>query len=70
MVDASVGGKTGINFNGLKNEIGAFAPANSVLIVACHQALSALLLVSKAHEEPHSFHQHAPHQPCLLYTSQ
>lgn len=26
------GGKTGINFNGLKNEIGAFAPANSVLI--------------------------------------
>ena len=32
MVDASVGGKTGINFNGLKNEIGAFAPANSVLI--------------------------------------
>lgn len=32
MVDASVGGKTGINFNGLKNEIGAFAPATSVLI--------------------------------------
>lgn len=32
MVDASVGGKTGINFNGLKNEIGAFAPALSVLI--------------------------------------
>ncbi|WP_431434563.1 3-dehydroquinate synthase [Bacteroides hominis] len=32
MVDASVGGKTGINFNGLKNEIGAFAPAASVLI--------------------------------------
>lgn len=32
MVDASVGGKTGINFNGLKNEIGAFAPANNVLI--------------------------------------
>ena len=32
MVDASVGGKTGINFNGLKNEIGSFAPANSVLI--------------------------------------
>lgn len=27
MVDASVGGKTGINFNGLKNEIGVFAPA-------------------------------------------
>ncbi len=32
MVDASVGGKTGINFNGLKNEIGAFAPAACVLI--------------------------------------
>lgn len=32
MVDASVGGKTGINFNGLKNEIGAFSPAVQVLI--------------------------------------
>ena len=32
MVDASVGGKTGINFNGLKNEIGVFAPARCVLI--------------------------------------
>ena len=32
MVDAAVGGKTGINFNGLKNEIGAFAPAVSVLL--------------------------------------
>lgn len=32
MVDASVGGKTGINFNGLKNEVGVFAPASSVLI--------------------------------------
>ena len=32
MVDAAVGGKTGINFNGLKNEIGAFSPAASVLI--------------------------------------
>lgn len=32
MVDASVGGKTGINFNGLKNEIGCFSPARSVLI--------------------------------------
>lgn len=31
-VDAAVGGKTGINFNGLKNEIGAFAPAEAVLI--------------------------------------
>lgn len=32
MVDAAVGGKTGINFNGLKNEIGSFAPAATVLI--------------------------------------
>ena len=32
VVDAAVGGKTGINFNGLKNEIGAFAPAEAVLI--------------------------------------
>lgn len=32
MVDASVGGKTGINFNGLKNEVGVFAPAKTVLI--------------------------------------
>lgn len=32
MVDASVGGKTGINFNGLKNEIGVFAPASSMLL--------------------------------------
>lgn len=31
-VDAAVGGKTGINFNGLKNEVGAFAPAETVLI--------------------------------------
>jgi len=31
-VDAAVGGKTGINFNGLKNEIGAFAAAEVVLI--------------------------------------
>ncbi|MBQ8520594.1 MAG: 3-dehydroquinate synthase [Bacteroides sp.] len=34
MVDASVGGKTGINFNGLKNEIGVFSPAEYVLIDA------------------------------------
>ena len=32
MVDASVGGKTGINFNGLKNEIGAFSQAADVII--------------------------------------
>ncbi len=33
-VDAAVGGKTGINFNGLKNEIGVFNPAHSVIIHA------------------------------------
>lgn len=32
MVDAAVGGKTGINFNGLKNEIGSFYPARVVLL--------------------------------------
>lgn len=31
-VDASVGGKTGINFNGLKNEIGAFSIPKEVII--------------------------------------
>ncbi len=31
-IDAAVGGKTGINFNGLKNEIGSFAPACSVIV--------------------------------------
>ena len=31
-VDAATGGKTGINFQGLKNEIGVFAPAETVLI--------------------------------------
>ena len=31
MVDASVGGKTGINFNGLKNEVGAFCEPRAVL---------------------------------------
>ena len=34
-VDAAVGGKTGINYNGLKNEIGAFAPASDVIISTC-----------------------------------
>ena len=32
MVDASVGGKTGINFNGLKNEIGVFSEAHTVIL--------------------------------------
>lgn len=34
VVDAATGGKTGVNFRGLKNEIGAFAEAEKVLIDA------------------------------------
>lgn len=35
MVDAAVGGKTGINFGGLKNEVGAFANAHYVIVNTC-----------------------------------
>lgn len=35
-VDAAVGGKTGINFNGYKNEVGAFAEAKAVIISTTH----------------------------------
>ena len=35
MVDAAVGGKTGINFGGLKNEVGAFADTRFVIINTC-----------------------------------
>lgn len=31
-VDASVGGKTGVNFNGLKNQIGVFSNAETVVV--------------------------------------
>lgn len=31
-VDAAIGGKTGVDFEGLKNQIGAFAPASAVFI--------------------------------------
>lgn len=34
MVDAAVGGKTGINLHALKNEIGAFCPADAVVVSA------------------------------------
>ena len=34
-VDAAVGGKTGINFRGLKNEIGCFKEASDVIISTC-----------------------------------
>ncbi len=43
-VDAAVGGKTGINFDGYKNEIGAFAPAVAVVI-------STILFRTLPHEE-------------------
>lgn len=37
-VDAAVGGKTGINFNGYKNEVGVFAEAYAVVITTCYFA--------------------------------
>lgn len=40
MVDAAVGGKTGINFNGLKNEVGVFNPASYVIL--CTEFLRTL----------------------------
>jgi 3-dehydroquinate synthase len=40
MVDASVGGKTGVNFGGLKNEIGVFNEAKTVIL--CTQFLQTL----------------------------
>ena len=39
-VDAAVGGKTGINFNGLKNEVGSFYPPLCVFI--CNEFLRTL----------------------------
>jgi 3-dehydroquinate synthase len=32
MCDASIGGKTGVNFNGIKNQIGTFHPPTSILV--------------------------------------
>ena len=34
MVDAAVGGKTGVNLHSLKNEVGAFYPADAVVVSA------------------------------------
>lgn len=46
-VDASVGGKTGINFNGLKNEVGAFAESEaSVISTSFFDTLPASELLS------------------------
>lgn len=47
MVDAAVGGKTGINFNGLKNEIGIIQPAQTVVVCpAFLQSLDTANLLS------------------------
>ena len=35
-VDAAVGGKTGINLGGLKNEVGAFSDARAVIVSTCY----------------------------------
>jgi len=32
MVDASIGNKTGVNFNGIKNQLGTFSPAHKIVI--------------------------------------
>ncbi|MBT6836360.1 MAG: 3-dehydroquinate synthase [Bacteroidetes bacterium] len=40
MIDASVGGKTGINFKSLKNQIGLFSDPD--LVVICHRFLASL----------------------------
>lgn len=46
-VDAAVGGKTGINFGGLKNEIGVFRQADTVILSSCYfNTLSPLELAS------------------------
>lgn len=42
MVDAAIGGKTGINWRGIKNVIGTFYPASTVLI--CVNVLNSLPL--------------------------
>lgn len=46
-VDAAVGGKTGINFRGLKNELGVFREADAVIVSAHYfSTLSPLELLS------------------------
>lgn len=67
-VDASVGGKTGINFNGLKNEIGVFNQPQTVLI--CSQFLKTLneenLLSGYAEMLKHGLIHSKPHWDELL----
>jgi 3-dehydroquinate synthase len=67
-VDAAVGGKTGINFGGLKNEIGAFAPASAVLIsTKFFETLDRENLLSGYAEMlKHGLLSHAEHLQALL----
>lgn len=50
-VDAAVGGKTGINFNGLKNELGVFREASSVIISTCFFASLPLTELKSGYAE-------------------
>jgi 3-dehydroquinate synthase len=67
-VDASVGGKTGVNFNGLKNEIGVFNQPQSVIIAS--QFLKSLdkenLLSGYAEMLKHGLIHSKPHWDELL----
>ncbi len=69
-VDASVGGKTGINFNGLKNEIGVFNQPQTVIIAS--DFLKSLdkqnLLSGYAEMLKHGLiHSKAHWEECLAY---
>lgn len=72
-VDASVGGKTGFNFAGLKNEIGLFAPAHHVVIstrflsTLPHSELLAGLAEMLKHallDTPEALHRMLNAEPC------
>ena len=62
-VDAATGGKTGINFNGMKNEIGTFAPAQAVIVSTTffstlpEQELKSGFAEMLKHAMLHSHHQ-------------
>ena len=67
-MDAAVGGKTGINFKGYKNEIGAFYPAEYVLISSeFFRTLDKKDILSGFAEMLKHTLIHS--QTCLLYTS-
>lgn len=67
-VDAAVGGKTGINLGKLKNEVGAFAPADAVLIsTAFFETLDHdNLLSGYAEMLKHGLLSDKQHLTCLL----